>query len=183
MNDRPAPEHEAIPVNPVRLLTLLSALVGCVTSAAAAPASDAIVAMLVAETLHNPTASGATLAMVPAEDCELFVDYGEDPAERRRTPTIAVQAGQLATFVLDGAPPGAEVAYRVSARRPGRPWSTRREHGFRTLRPPGSTFSFAVMGDTHAWAVWSRRFCTPRPGNSEFGPLAQTFANLRRSKR
>jgi len=144
-----------------------------------APAAAKPVAMFNGENLHDPTTTSVTLTLVPAESCELVVDYGPLPELALRTAALAVSGGELATFVLGGLEADGEFGYRVSVRRVGEPWLARGEHRFRTLRSPGATFHFGVIGDTHAWGVWSRQFCPRRSGEGEYGPLLRTLDSLR----
>ena len=125
------------------------------------------------ELLHHPTADGVTITLLPAQPVVLSVAYGETEALGQRTQPRRHEAGRRATVRLEGLAPDTEYFYRVDVR--GQ--LPRPVHSFRTLRNPGSTFSFAVAGDSHAWAVWSKGECGNSPPNLDL--LERTLFNLR----
>lgn len=121
------------------------------------------------ELLHLPGAHGVALSLLPDEACELQVEYGHFPQQTWRTQVQSVAAGQLALFDLKGLRSGERYEYQVSVRRPGDVlWVPRGLHGFGTLKPPGQPLRFAVMGDTHSWAVWSYYSAPPIGGGTGF---------------
>jgi hypothetical protein len=136
------------------------------------------VSFLTEEMLFHPRADGVTLTLMPAEDAVLMVEYGA-PRSWRRTPRQVVSAGELAVFDLGDLWPDGSFGYRVLAGRPGeRELLPRAVHGFRTLRSPGASFTFAITGDSHAWSVYSQDTCV----GSGF-PLPTSWKILRESLR
>lgn len=139
------------------------------------------VAFLMEEMLFHPRADGVTLTLMPAEDAVLVVEYGTRVASSR-TLRKAVRAGELAEFYLEGLWPDGSFGYRVLAGRPGDAQLTPRgQHAFRTLRSPGSSFSFAITGDSHAWSVYSQDTCVGSgfPPPTPWKILQQSLRNLR----
>lgn len=135
-------------------------LLGVTPTVASGQANQGPVRFHVEELLFHPRADGVTLAMQTAEPAELLVEYGSLTAPGLHTLQRFARAGQRVQFELDGLWPDDEFLYRVSARRPHeREFRPRDVHDFRTTRSPGSTFSFAVLADTHAYAVWSKAVC------------------------
>jgi len=121
-------------------------------------AADQGVAFMVAETLSLPTARGVSLAVMPAEDAWLALEYGPRGGRlHRRTPPRLVAAGQSARFRIDDLLPDREYGYRllVAAAGDRGPLRPRAEHSFRTLRTPGATFSFAYATDSHLFETWA----------------------------
>lgn len=122
------------------------------------------VAFLVGEVLHNPTSDGVTVAFMPAEDVWVSVEYGNEALGMRLTEEKESKAKQMAMVPLKGLEPGGDYQYRLLVRRPEDEEAVaRRLNSFNTLRPPGSTFSFAVLADPHAWAMWTRKDCGNNP--------------------
>jgi len=143
--------------------------------------AGAPVAFLTAEMLYHPRADGVTLALMPAEDAVLRVEYGA-PRSWRRTPRQVVSAGELAVFDLHGLWPDGSFGYRVLVGRPGdRELLPRAPHAFRTLRSPDSSFSFAIAGDSHAWSVYSQDTCIGSgfPSPTSWKILRDSLKNLR----
>lgn len=129
-----------------------------------APVDGKPVEFLVDEVLHNPTAEGVTLAFMTAEDALVSVEYGPQAGPSGFTAEQAVTARQMVMIPLTGLEAGSENRYRVLVRREGEAGAVAREsHRFRTLRAAGATFSFAVLADPHAWAMWTRKACGNNP--------------------
>jgi hypothetical protein len=138
----------------------LALLMPAALAAAPAQLQRAPVSFRVEEVLHNPTMRTVTVALMPAEQADLYVVYGNAAVGSLRTEVQHARADTMAMFVLDGLTPDGEYSYRVFARQPGGgPFVPRASHGFRTLRSPDATFSFAVIADPHSWAMWSRKAC------------------------
>jgi hypothetical protein len=113
------------------------------------------------ELLSNPTSHSLTLSLLPAEQAQIYVEYG--PARGfypLSTDTQTVMPDEPAVFTLDGAPPDADVYYRVRCRKPGSTqFGARREHRGRTLRSLHPTFSFAFAADSHVFWAWVDAEC------------------------
>lgn len=122
------------------------------------------VRFLVGEVLHNPTSDGVTVGFMPAEDVSVAIEYGNEALGMRLTDELESKARQMGMVPLKGLQPGGDYQYRLLVRRPAADEAVARElHSFRTLDPPGSTFSFAVLADPHAWAMWTRKDCSNNP--------------------
>jgi hypothetical protein len=142
------------------------------------PASD--LAVHNGELLSHPREDGVTLTLLAAEPAVLYVEYAPEGGPPAVTPVVRVGADELAVFDLGGLEAGAEVAYRVRARRPAEArFAARAVHGFRTARPPGETVSFAISACSHAWALWSRATCGAVPSfDKDLEKLLLTLDNI-----
>jgi phosphodiesterase/alkaline phosphatase D-like protein len=106
---------------------------------------------LAPEMLGRPTDRSVTMNLLPAEALEVYVEYGSAPgAYTGRTAVTTLPAGLPAEITLDGLQPDVRTCYRVRYRWPGAAdFSAGEARSFRTQRAPGSTFTFAVQGDSH----------------------------------
>lgn len=159
----------------------MSAALLSVALLSGAASAQTPVSFMTEEMLFHPRHDGVTLTLMPAEDAVLAVEYGT-PRKWTRTPRRVVPTGELAVFDLGGLWPDAQFTYRVLAGRPGdEELAPRAPHTFRTLRSPGSTFHFAITGDSHAWSVYSQHTCVgsafPQP--TAWKILQQTLRALR----
>lgn len=90
----------------------------------------------------------SSLARTPMES---FIEYGTAPGkyDRKTKPKMLV-AGVPAEAVIENLQPNTEYFYRTHYRSAGSAiFSTRPECRFHTQRKAGSTFSFAIQGDSH----------------------------------
>lgn len=103
------------------------------------------------ELLGRPTGSSVTVQMQANQRVEAVVDYGTSAgAYAAATSPVTAEAGEPLVLVLSGLSADTAYRYRVRYRTPGAgAWSTREEHGFRTQRPRGATFTFDVQADPH----------------------------------
>ena len=101
--------------------------------------------------LGRPTDSEITVNILPKEDLDAFFEYGETAGDyAHRTDTVLLRADAPVEQVLDGLKPNTRYYYRMRYRAPGRDrFFEGRECTFHTQRPPGSTFIFALQGDSH----------------------------------
>lgn len=100
--------------------------------------------------LGRPTDRTITLSVQSATEVEAFVEYGNPPALPQKTPTIPLKPGIPAEFEIGGLSPNTSYHYRLNTRTPGSAsFSKGDESQFRTQRPPGESFTFAVQGDSH----------------------------------
>lgn len=114
--------------------------------------------------LHYPTQSSVTLAMIPHEDGEVWIEYGPGGQPTLATSPTPLRHGQLYSVELSGLPPGTECGAVVWSRRKGDDaWLASPPRRFRTLRPtqPGQVVRVAIAADTHAWALHSRHLLGP----------------------
>jgi len=103
------------------------------------------------EILGRPTNTSVTVNVVPAQELEIYVEYGgQSGAYTLKTQTVKAPARQPIEVVLDRLQPNTQYYYRVRYRQPGAAeFGARPEHSFSTQRAPGSTFTFDIQGDSH----------------------------------
>lgn len=109
--------------------------------------------------LGRPTDSSITLNLLGDRDQEIRVGYGPAAVQKGVAPgpetslkseILSLKAGTPAELLLDGLQPGTTYRYSLEARARGQGAFTPGPTGsFTTRRPPGSTFSFEIMGDSH----------------------------------
>ena len=106
---------------------------------------------LAPEVLGRPTDRSVTANLLPAEDLEVYFEYGAAPgAYTGRTPAATLPGDQPAEVTLDGLQPDTRTYYRIRYRLPGASeFAAGEEHSFTTQRAPGSTFTFDIQGDSH----------------------------------
>ena len=106
---------------------------------------------LAPEVLGRPTDRSVTANLLPAEDLEVYFEYGAAPgAYTGRTPAATLPGDQPAEVTLDGLQPDTRTYYRIRYRLPGASeFAAGEEHSFATQRAPGSTFTFDIQGDSH----------------------------------
>jgi 3',5'-cyclic AMP phosphodiesterase CpdA len=125
------------------------------------------------ELLVNPTTTGVTLSLLPAQAATLSVEYAADGEAWRRTEERKVRSEEWTVFELDGLEPGRDHRYRVRCATGENGVGLRAEHRFRTLRPPGSTYRFGFGTDTHVYLGWADAQCLGEPAG-----LAATTATI-----
>jgi len=101
--------------------------------------------------LGRPTDRSITLSVLAPNDLEAFVEYGVKPdARAAKTQAVRLEAGKPLEVLLDSLKPNTRYHYRLRYRRPGESaYAEGEENSFHTQRPPGSTFTFGVQGDSH----------------------------------
>jgi len=101
--------------------------------------------------LGRPTGDSVTLSVLSTSDLEAYVQFGEAKGRySRKTDTLRSNAGSPFEFQLDGLQPDTRYFYRLCSRRPGKDtFNMGDEYTFHTQRAPGSTFRFALQGDSH----------------------------------
>lgn len=103
--------------------------------------------------MHNPTATSVLVAAIPAQHAELQITWGHGQS----SPVQVVRAGALYTYEVSGLTPGRVTTARVTARALGASsWEQHSQLKLRTLPPADGPVRFALMADTHAWALYSR---------------------------
>ena len=117
---------------------------------------------LVEETLVFPTKESVSFTSIPAISTTIYLEYGPSPARlSKKTPTMSVNGGETAAFVMDGLSPGKKYYYRVRCTNPGNPRpGTKETHSFSTLAREGESFTFLYGTDSHYYELW---------GNETFG--------------
>ena len=101
--------------------------------------------------LGRPTGDCVTLSVLSASDVEAYVEFGDKKGDfSRKTGTSRSNAGSPVEFELKQLQPDTRYFYRLCSRRPGQDrFAVGGEYTFHTQRRPGSTFTFALQGDSH----------------------------------
>jgi phosphodiesterase/alkaline phosphatase D-like protein len=101
--------------------------------------------------LGRPTEQSIAMSVLSASDIEARIEYGDKPGVYDgSTQTRASQAGVPFEFEISSLTPSASYSYQLLTRPRGvREFRPRIKGTFRTQRPPGSTFTFALQGDSH----------------------------------
>jgi phosphodiesterase/alkaline phosphatase D-like protein len=101
--------------------------------------------------LGRPTDRSIALNVLSASTVEARVEYGDQlDAFDGKTETRTCKGGVPSEFSIGSLKPNTSYRYRLQTRSPGdNEFRTAVEATFRTQRPPGSTFAFALQGDSH----------------------------------
>ena len=102
--------------------------------------------------LGSPTAASVRVSVyAPDQAGEVSVRYGTAPGVyAQQTARVPLVAGRPAELLLDGLRPDADYFYRLDYRSgDGAVSASTDEARFHTARPPGSSFTFAIQGDSH----------------------------------
>lgn len=100
--------------------------------------------------LARPTKNSMTAKVMAYSDCEGVIQYGTaSGALKARTQSFVLKAGQPAEVLIPGLQPDTQVYYSLSTRAGAGAWIAEPEHSFRTQRPPGRSFQFALQADSH----------------------------------
>ena len=115
-----------------------------------------------------------TVSALAKEAVEGFYEYGMAPGNyTRKTHRFTLPAGQAVEVVFDDLHPNTEYFYRLQYKPAGQTdFQARPECRFHTQRPAGSTFTFAIQGDSHP----------ERPQMSEPNLYARTLLNAAADK-
>jgi hypothetical protein len=115
-----------------------------------------------------------TVSALAKEPLEGFFEYGTVPGSySRKSNLLTLPAGQPVESVFDGLQPNTEYFYRLQFRKPGEiAFRARPECRFHTQRTAGSTFMFAIQGDSHP----------ERPQMSDPNLYARTLLNVTSAK-
>ena len=101
--------------------------------------------------LGRPTGDSVTLSVLSASDIEAYVEFGDKKGEyTSKTDMLRSNARSPFEFTLERLQPDTRYFYRLRSRRPGQDrFAVGNEYTFHTQRQPGSTFAFALQGDSH----------------------------------
>lgn len=101
--------------------------------------------------MGRPTSTSVALSYLSVSDCKVFVEYGYAAnALKLKSKTFAVTAAKPSVIELTGLKPAARVYFRLRiAKGKSTTYSIGTTGSFVTARKTGSTFSFAVQGDSH----------------------------------
>lgn len=102
-------------------------------------------AFIATEILGRPTGTSVTVNVVPAAPMEIHYEYGTTPGTyTAQTAPQTATAGEPLETLIEGLQPNTRYYYRLRYNDAAGP-----EHSFMTQRAPGSTFTFAIQGDSH----------------------------------
>ncbi|MFZ5833334.1 MAG: hypothetical protein ACOY3P_24860 [Planctomycetota bacterium] len=101
--------------------------------------------------LGRPTDHSIAVSLLSAADIDAQVEYGAEAGRYgAHSEPLACKAGTPAELELKGLQPNTRYYYRLLTRpMGGGPFQPGAEGTFHTQRAPGSTFAFAVQGDSH----------------------------------
>ena len=124
--------------------------------------------------LGRVTEKSVTVSAVAKENIEGIFEYGTEPGKySNRTELLKFPASQPVDVVFANLQPNTQYSYRLQFRKPGETnFTARPECQFHTQRTVGSTFTFAIQGDSHP----------ERPQMSEPNLYARTLLNAAADK-
>ena len=124
--------------------------------------------------LGRVTDKSVTVSAVAKEDIEGFFEYGTAKGKYfNKTALMKFTANQPVEVSLQNLNPDTQYFYRLQFRRAGeKDFTPRPENQFHTQRAAGSTFTFAIQGDSHP----------ERPQMSEPNLYACTLLNVAKDK-
>lgn len=101
--------------------------------------------------LGRPTDRAVSLSLLSATDIEAYVEYGTAAQPfAQHTPMAAANGTVPVVVEIGGLARDTAYSYRLRSRRPGETdYAVGPTYAFRTQRAPGSTFTFALQGDSH----------------------------------
>ena len=125
--------------------------------------------------LGRPADRSITLSVLSLVDIEAYVEFGTRAGDyATKTDVAKAGAGVPLEIDLTGLQPDTRYYYRLRTRRPGETaFGEDRPGFFHTRRAPGSTFAFALQGDSHPERV--NRMYDP-------GLYRLTLANVRKDQ-
>lgn len=103
------------------------------------------------ELLGRPTDRSITLNVVASSSIDAYIKYGtESGVYSDSTETVSRPAEVPVEITISGLEANTKYYYRLVYRSDeGEAWQERDEHTFHTQRPPGSTFTFTIIADSH----------------------------------
>lgn len=103
------------------------------------------------EILGRPTNSSVAVNVVPATNLEMYYEYGNTSGSyTNQTAVVTASSNIPIESIIDKLAPNSRYYYRVRFRHPGTSeFLVGSEHSFTTSRTSGSTFTFAIQGDSH----------------------------------
>ena len=112
-----------------------------------------------------------TVNSLAKETIEGFFEYGTSPGNYSdKTGLLTFAAGKPLETVFDKLQPNTQYFYRLQFRKPGETnFPARPECRFHTQRAAGSTFTFAIQGDSHPGTSADERTESLRPHFAERG--------------
>ena len=103
------------------------------------------------EFLGRPTDSSITLNIIADSSTDAYIKYGTEPCVYSgSSETVSKPADVPVEITVNGLNANTKYYYRlVYSSDEGETWQERDEHTFHTQRPPGSTFTFTIIADSH----------------------------------
>lgn len=101
--------------------------------------------------LGRATGTSITASLLANEAVECYLEHGSaSGALSKKTEVIKLEAGKPVEVKIDGLQPDTAYAYRLRHRKLGEEtFAARTACRFHTARAKGSTFAFAIQGDSH----------------------------------
>ncbi len=104
------------------------------------------------ELLGRPTNHSVTVNVIANTALEVYFEYGQTAGTyTMQTATQTFAANTPIEMILDGLSANTKYYYRMKYRTSGTSdeFTARDEHSFRTQRPPGDSFVFTIISDSH----------------------------------
>ena len=110
--------------------------------------------------LGRPTDSSVTINVLSNDGLEAYFEYGtQSGVYTDQTATSAIEAGVPFEDVIADLQSNTRYYYRMRFRQPGGDgFKQGREYTFHTQRPPGNTFTFTIIADSH---LGTAKHCNP----------------------
>jgi hypothetical protein len=101
--------------------------------------------------LGCPTDKSVVVSILSAEEFDGYIEYGTSSGNyTNKTDTVSIAAGKPTEIILDKLKANTRYFYRLICRKQGQAsLVSQPEYSFHTQRSPGSTFTFAIQGDSH----------------------------------
>ena len=101
--------------------------------------------------LGRPTDHSITVSLVSSNDLQMYLEYGlSSGAYSHQTAVTNISAGVPLEVLLNGLAGNSRYYYRLRYKSAADTnYLADVEHSFVTQRPPGSTFTFSIQGDSH----------------------------------
>jgi phosphodiesterase/alkaline phosphatase D-like protein len=102
------------------------------------------------ELLGRPTDNSISLELIPAQDLELYVEYGKSSGNySKKTEILQASADSTAEIELNKLKKNTRYYYRIRYRKQGdSEWLQGQEGSFHTQRKKKEEFNFAIIADS-----------------------------------
>jgi hypothetical protein len=101
--------------------------------------------------LGCPTNKSVVASVLSAENIDGYIEYGTSSGKyTNKTEAVSISAGKPANIVINKLQPNTQYFYKLNCKKKqGDSSFVQPEYSFHTQRSPGSTFAFAIQGDSH----------------------------------